>query len=98
MTARTLTQARLGMLGWILLPLGILALGYGACVALSGCKLPAAETAQDVLFVGTETDQQKMCVDHFAPNAAKQDSCRAAVKAVWDAYWKDHCDDGGSCR
>lgn len=78
MTARTLTQARLGMLGWILLPIGLGALGYGACVALSGCGTDPALDAQASAY----GPLQVACVVRGGTKA-ETDYCRDSVKEFY---------------
>lgn len=67
-------------------------LGIAACALCIGCG--SGFTAQDGIQVGVEIEQQRECVDRFAPDASAQDACRAQVRATWDAYWATHFDGG----
>lgn len=65
----------------------------GAAVAfalalLTGCGA-SHMTPVDALLVGTESEQQRQCVDLYAPDKAKQDECRAKVRDTWNGYWED---------
>jgi hypothetical protein len=51
-------------------------------------------TPQDSTVVAAEQAEGVSCVERFKPNAADINTCRAAVKAKYDAYWAEHFDGG----
>lgn len=93
MTARTLTQARLGILGWILLPIGVVALGYGACVALSGCGGP---TAQQQVQEADWSALDAFCIKNGATRG-DIDACRDGLRESFCAPDGGIFADSGAC-
>ena len=61
---------------------------------LQGCA--PALTPADAALVAAQTTEETACI-YLYRDAGRdaQDSCRAEVRATWDAYWTTKFDGGG---
>lgn len=86
MTARTLWGVYAGYIGWMLLPLGLLAIAAGACVWLSGCGAAPTPAQQ-------ATESYWTALDAFC---LKSSTSATAYNACLDANRETFCRaDGG---